>query len=282
MESERKIEVNLSALKQDILDKKITPSDFLDKMRRVSKGVSRVARRYFHEEAKPIRLYRARVFNGNFKKPEKITELSYIPDSTLCKVGRANSEGEQIFYASAGLPTTFVEMKDAIKINSIVIVSEWRSRDSIILQQVGFVESRDKKSEYEQFLHDIFTFEGSELYPYSSALSQHLIGSKIIDGIMYPSIESQNQSQNLALKKETIDEKFEFAYAYVYRVKEIKPNFQYDVDKIDFILPEGDSLKYKEGKEQWVIREDGGELKMHGNGWGWDAYSSDGKLVDPE
>jgi hypothetical protein len=35
-------------------------------------------------------------------------------------------------------------------------------------------------------------------------------------------------------------------------------------------------------KKQWAIKENGGQLTMKANGWQWEAYDINNKLVDPE
>ncbi len=265
-------------LLQKVKSKKIDPITFTEKIWELSHGRSREGVRYNGTKEKPIRIYRARLWKRE-DLPKDISELSY-PPLPKAALGRANLDGTQVFYASAGLPTTFVENKK-VSVGDVIIATEWRCHSTILLQKVGFV-SGENLDDYEQLLHDLFCHVGSNLFEYSASIAQHLMSGDVLHGITYPSIESQNDSQNFALKKEFVDSSLTFVNATAYRVDEIPKNHTYKTTEFDFATSVGSNLDWKQRKKSWVIREDGGELKMVASGWGWDAYDRLGKLVDPE
>lgn len=273
--------MDFSELKQKTIEGLIDPENFFRELSDNSNGTQREVRSFKPSKKAPIRLYRARVFNINLELPSNISELSY-PPSEICGLGRGNNVGEQVFYASAGLPTALVEMKSKIKEGSIVVVSEWRATEEMILQTIGITENVESSSEYEDLIHHIFTYEGDSFYKYSANIAKHLMQGPQLAGIIYPSIEAKNKSHNVALKKDFVDKNLYFVNAVVYRVNKVKPNLQYDVEEIDFAKADQSVLNWKGSKKSWVIRENGGEIKMIANGWTWNGFDSKGNLIDPE
>jgi RES domain len=265
--------MNFSELLAAAQENKITSEDFLATLWKLSKDHQRQARVYSPEA---ITIYRTRVFNENIR-PNRIENLSY-PPTEYCKLQRANDVGEQMFYASAGLPTTLAESR--VITGQYIIVSKWRNNKEIVLQEVGL---NAELQGIEQLYHDIFTARDEGMYKYSSKVANHLMASEFIDGLLYPSIINQNQSHNLVLKKDTVDEGLVFINASLYIVKSVSSDTKYEVEELDFATPTNDDLlDWKGRRKQWIIREAGGKLKMRSNGWDWEAYTPEGVYVEPE
>jgi len=267
-----------SELKNQVLNKTIDPEDFLKRIWDFSAETKRKGRVYRGTKEKPVQLYRARVVT---ELPTGVQELSY-PPLEKTELGRANKAGEQIFYASAGFPTNFVELKNKIKINSMVVVSEWQCYCDIYLQEVGFIPSQNNETIYENLLKIIFTQTNEEFYKYTSVISKHLMNCNQIAGIIYPSIESKNQSENVALKKEFVDKNLFCVNATVYLVKNILPDFKFEINEINFATNNETKLLWKGRGKNWVIRENGGELKMISYNSLWHAYNKESRLIHPE
>jgi hypothetical protein len=194
-------------------------------------------------------------------------------------LNRANQEGEQVFYASAGLPPTFAECK--LEEGQNVVCGEWRNTAQMTLQQVGFSETPDL-SGIEQLYHDIFTSPDLGMYKYSARVAHHLMSGPI-SGLLYPSIAAQNKSQNLAVKAAFVDASLRLINASFYHIKGIKDKHRYETEELDFAIPDSNgALQWKGRKKQWVLRKQGEEFAMVSNGWTFDAYSPDGSLVEPE
>jgi len=104
-------------------------------------------------------------------------------------INRANAEGEQVFYASAGLPPSFVECR--LEQGQDVVCGEWRNTATMVLQEVGVSETSDA-SGIEELYFEIFTSRDPGIYPYSSRVAHHLMSGNI-SGLLYPSIAAQNQ-----------------------------------------------------------------------------------------
>ena len=267
--------VNATELLQRAFAGSISPAEFEQELWCLSKGHQRRARIY---ESGVVRIYRSRTWQVS-KRPTCTADLSY-PPKDCATLGRANLAGEQIFYASAGLPPSFVECR--LSKGQYVVCSEWRNTANLVLQEVGLSLGKNTSS-LEQIYHQIFTSGDPGMYIYSAHVAHHLLSGDSISGLLYPSIAAQSGSHNVALKPSVVDTGMRFVNASLYYVKDVAGAHQYEVEEIDFALPQVDgSLDWKGRKRQWTIRKQGDQLKFVSNGWTWDAYQPDGSLVDPE
>lgn len=265
--------MTLQELQDAAFDGSISPNDFLKELGQLSTGHKRLARQYSLGD---VVLYRTRVFDQDIR-PLKVAELSY-PPVKFCKLQRASGIGEQVFYASAGMPTTLAESRVAA--SQFLIVSKWKNTRDLILQEVGL---NTGSQEIEQLYHNIFTSREEAIYPYSSKIANHLIGSDPIGGLLYPSIINQNQSHNVVLKKEFVDSGLRFVNAVFYNVNSISNDNKFEVDEVDFATSsDGISVDWKGRKKEWPLKNQGDEVKMVSNGWDWEAYTVDGHYIEPE
>jgi len=253
----------------------ISPEAFERELWSLSKGHKRQGRNYKGDE---VRIYRTRVWRAS-ERPKSIAELSYPPQHAT-PLGRANLEGAPLFYASAGLPASFVECR--LEKGEYVICSEWRNTTDMLLQEVG-LSNNENVLDIEKIYHNIFTSTDAAMYKFSARIARHLLSGDPISGLIYPSIAAQNNSHNIALKTGFVDTGLQVVNASLYYLKNATSSFQYEIEEIDFALPKLDgSLNWKGRKRQWVIRESGGQLKMVSNGWSWNAFDPAGILVAPE
>jgi hypothetical protein len=193
-------------------------------------------------------------------------------------LNRANEEGEQVFYASAGLPPSFVECR--LEAGQNVACGEWRNTAKMTLQEVGLSEDQSP-SGIEHLYHDIFTSPDPGMYKYSARVAHHLMSGPI-SGLLYPSIAAQNKSHNLAVKAAFVETGLRLVNAAFYHIRGVKDQ-QFETEELDFAIPDSKGvLEWKGRKKQWVLRKQGDELKMVSNGWTWDAFAPDGSLVEPE
>ncbi len=266
----------ISALWSEINAKKTDREAFLSELWNLSLGKVRNGRIYRGSSNSPIRLFRSRVFE-KLPLPTEASAYSYPPSNA--SLGRANSQGKPVFYCSAGGPTTFVEAK--CEVGSIVAVAEFRIYCAMVVQEIA-IQEQSVTSEYERFLTEIFSRPGDTLYPYSSKIAEHLLQGKNINALLYPSIASNNQSQNLAIKTDFCDKNVRLANITAYEITSIQDKFKYDVNEIDFATVSQEDVCWKGRKKQWVLREKGQQFKMVSSGWNWDAYDENDCLVDPE
>ena len=164
-------------------------------------------------------------------------------------------------------------------------VGEWESTAKMALQQIGITLdgiTLNNENLVEHLLHKIFTSLRDELYQYSALVSSHLLSGDCVDGLLYPSIISQNQSHNIALKKDYVDKFLHLISVKAYKIIAISQNLQYEVEQTNFAVPlKNGDLEWKNRKHQWVIAENYGELSVNWNGWDYVAKNQYGQQVDP-
>src|ERR1035438_7065145 len=68
-------------------------------------------------------------------KPENFTELIY-PPIEKAKLNRANTEGEQVFYASSSIKAVFYELN--VLPTSKLVLSTWLSTIGLLFNTIGF------------------------------------------------------------------------------------------------------------------------------------------------
>ncbi|MGC4100854.1 RES family NAD+ phosphorylase [Ferruginibacter sp.] len=259
-----------------IKEEKISPSDFLSELWKLSEGLKRKGAIIRAVQ----RIYRTRTFKHE-ERPKTILNLSYPPVDKI-KVGRANDIGEQIFYASANTPLTIREARVAE--GQFIVMSEWLIIKDIIFQMVGINENQTL-SEVEKICHDIFSSTDPNTYPYSSKIANYLLSGKEIGGIIYPSVIEKNTSHNLAIKKEFVDSNLRFSNCGLYRIDKITDDMTFHVTELDYATnADNGLLKWKGETRSWS----GGpgtatpDIKLIFNGWFWDAFDSDGSYIEPD
>lgn len=250
----------------------MTPEDFLQHLWRLSDRHKRVARKYSPGK---VFLYRTRVFS-NLETPKNVQDLSYPPIHKT-KINRANDNGEQVFYASAGMPTTLAESR--VKEGQYIIVSKWKNSKDLLLQEVGIAENPEG---IEKIYHDIFTSADESIYPYSSKVAKHLMKGIPGFGLLYPSIINKNKSHNIVLSKKFVDEGLICVNASLYEVQSIYNDSKFKLDELDFAVAIQDKLEWKGRKKKWIITPELGELIMKSTGLDWEAYTKDGQYIEPE
>lgn len=263
--------MNNSSLFTSVRNREVSAKELLEHLNNAAKGISRKG--IIYEPG--ARLYRGRIINP---APTDIEQISYPPKSKS-KLGRANLSNETVFYASAGLPTTFVECQ--IGVGNNFCVGEWECLQNLRLQILGF-ETSD--SEFEILLHEIFTSKSTDMYEYTATIANHLFRGDSIDGLLYPSIASDNKSQNLALKTSYVDSSARLVNVRYFSISNEVSPFQYQCEEIDFATPTSTGkLDWKGRPAVWKITENGGSLDMvAGQDRRWKAYdSTTGKIVDP-
>jgi hypothetical protein len=121
------------------------------------------------------------------------------------------------------------------------------------------------------------------MYKFSARVARHLLSGDPISGLLYPSVVTPSTSQNVALTTAFVDSGLRIVNAAFYHVTSVTAPLQYQVEEIDFALPEANGgLNWKGRRRQWVLRKQGDQLKLVSTGWSWDAYDMAGALVDPE
>ncbi len=265
---ERELCVEIDELVRSVRKKQISPEDFHLALNKISHGVKRELRVY----KKGVRLHRGRLLNSN---PSTISEMSY-PPKKMAKVGRANISGCPLFYASAGIPSTFTECR--VEINNHIYVGEWECIEPLAVQVIGFSHANP----IESLLHEIYTTPSDDMYEYTARISTHLLSGDLINGLLYPSVINMSKSSNFAIKVEYVDKFLRLVNVKLFKVLAITDKFIYESKESDFALPDSKGqLKWQNRLGQWKIDKSGEGLVIISNGWERKVVDLDGCIVDP-
>lgn len=264
--------VTLDELLRAVEARSMTPDEFLKVLWAASAGHRRELRRC---APGTVDVYRTRPFDAA-ERTATISALSY-PPADKCVLQRASGDREQVFYGSAGLPTTLAESR--VKAGQHIVVSRWRNIEELLLQPVGLTN----EDGLERVYRHIFTERSEAIYPYSSKVAEHLLKGDLISGLLYPSIANNNMAHNVAIKRDHVDNRLRFVNATLYSVNSITSDAAYSVTPVDFATPLPDArLDWKGRTKQWKAKKQGEALHLVSNGWDWNAFDAEGRYVDPE
>jgi hypothetical protein len=174
-------------------------------------------------------IYRGRIC----EKPTHLSDIINPKAEFVRNYGRANDIGQSVFYAGIGMITPTSELH--AQPGDTIVYSHWISTDKITLNHIGFSSEVEKILSGKRDLEKIYEFvektknigdlntkvynylanqfirivspNDNYLYKISAAISKKLSGG-IIDGIMYPSVALNTNSDNIVLSPESVDGKF--------------------------------------------------------------------------
>jgi hypothetical protein len=213
------------------------------------------------ENLEMFKFYRARAVDpGESIDETSISQFYYNPTP---KLGRANLEGQPVFYASADKNTPFHELKNQIlPQKTIVYLSVWSisgQPDTVYMRNLflGIPEGKDRSyasimasgisAKYEQtfsemsgdlrenFIYgqkkynEIFTTEGNDYYHVSSAIAYNTLISALKQGVdlpilSYPSVAKEKDSVNFAIRKDFADKYLRLDEVHKVVVKQLNDN----------------------------------------------------------
>ncbi|HEX8591634.1 MAG TPA: RES domain-containing protein [Candidatus Paceibacterota bacterium] len=256
-------------LLRQIAEKTIAPEEFLKRLQEISNGSELSLKTYSPNK---MSMYRTRsVENG--KRVSSAQELSY-PPAHACEMQRGNVEGEQVFYASSRVPGTLAESR--AEKGEHVILSKWSNIRELRVRQI--LTDPEVGSTAEIYYH-LFTDRDKSIYRYSSLTAHWLRELDPHIGLLYPSLLDDEKDDNLALGKVATDESAGLLHASLYEITEVAPAFRFKVKELDFAVCQNGKLQWKGRPREWPTP--GERLRAVFNGWGYDCYDQNGKLVEP-
>ena len=183
-----------------------------------------------------------RIVNENIRIFE-VEKLKYPPSNCVTKFGRANLKKQSVFYGAFNLNTAIKELKP--ETGDLITVSEWRLRNEnmqlivcpfFIKQPEDFTTNIRLLEIYYSFLKELNRFPEDistlvleihkfyakvfsrkiDLYNNQGYLFSALLADKIfhqykqgiVDAILYPSIQDEYRTENIAVKKDSFDQKY--------------------------------------------------------------------------
>ena len=208
-------------------------------------------------------------------------QLKYPPAECVKKYGRANLKFQSVLYGTFNFMTAIKEMRP--EIGDLITVSKWKLKnenDSLVVcpmflkQPVDGSTNYRLKNLYDWFIKELQKFPTSvsnlylELHQFYSQCFAREINSNdnqgylitalladkilnkykdgIVDAILYPSTKEDLRTENIAIKKESFDSKYQLSETIEKRLLEISQNgAKYVFERL------GESLKIDENKIKW-------------------------------
>jgi len=219
-----------------------------------------------------------KVVNKNIRIDE-VDKLKYPPAECVKSYGRANLKNQSVFYGTFDFITAVKEMKP--EKGDLITISRWTLKnkyDTLVICPMFLRQPTDRNSnihllnlynwfikelqrfppqlskpyfEVHRFYSDCFAREISDNQGYilSALLADKILnqyeGGKV-DAIIYPSTKVDLQNQNIAIKKDSFDKKYELSETSEKRLLYSSVNG----DRYEFELF-GESLKIDENKIIW-------------------------------
>lgn len=221
-----------------------------------------------------------RVIGTNTRISEE-NKIKYPPSEFVKKYGRANLKYQSVLYGTFNFMTAIKEMQP--EIGDLITVSRWKLKngnDSIVVcpmflkQPIDGSTNYSLKNLYNWFIKELQKFPTpvSNLYLelhqfYSKCFAREinsndnqgylitaLLADKIlnkykngiVDAILYPSTKEDLRTENIAIKKESFDTKYQLTETIEKRILNIANNGnRYEFERL------GESFKINENKIIW-------------------------------
>jgi len=246
------------------------------------------------EKLESLELFRVRVPRiGETFQESKISSYSYPPEASMIKSkGRANVEGQQVFYAALDGNTAFHEMSQDITPESkVVYLTKWgikHAEKPVIMRSLfldiptdedtlsslmakdleniinnaleGVPENKRQDYIYGQKKYaDLFTWKDKEYYHLTSAIAYYtfVTASKQrahFSILAYPSVVKNKKTVNFAIRKEFADSSVYLKEVYKVSVNELND------DKVNVLI--GGKGVVENGKIKWYKK--GKEITING------------------
>lgn len=189
--------------------------------------------------------------------PARIEEIWFPPAKTT-SLGRANREGQSVFYCSSDPNCTFHEVK--VKVGQIAVFAEWVNVVPMLLHDLGYTKHvlnragskrelpekhrlfyeklNETQMKTRDFLALAFTEPTAVKYSLTAAIAETHRGTSF-SGLMYPSIQKSGAADNLALDPEFVRTSLHLKNARVMRINKIRDDGTiesttiYDLERVD-------------------------------------------------
>ncbi len=213
-----------------------------------------------------IRLYRATRYHRDL--PTTKMDL-WFPPAARAKAGRANFDGQPMFYCSVHQSPALAEIEAGPY--SVVVVSEWVTQDRMILQDLGFEEQAFRRFtadrqrqphqiedvanasntalEARRFVSEAFLAEGPTNYALTAAITHVFTDGDAFAGVRYPSLAFDGRADNVALRPEYVQKKMRLEAAVYFHINSVSDG-SYGFDPIADLTGIGES-----GLLSWTYRD---------------------------
>ncbi len=172
-----------------------------------------------------------------------IDKLKYPPSKYITKYGRANLKHQSVFYGTFHPMTAIKEMKP--EVGDLITISEWKTKsenDSLVTCPIFMKQPKDGTinmrlletynsfkldlkrfpPEISKLIYEIHAFyancfareiktNNNQGYIYTALLADKIFNhyeGGIVDAILYPSTKEDLRTENIAIKKDSFDNKY--------------------------------------------------------------------------
>ncbi|MBD1567611.1 hypothetical protein [Vibrio sp. S12_S33] len=280
---------------------KISKEDLRKVLDRLMSGYKVEAPRY---EA-GLDIFRARIC----EKPGTIGECSYPPAQYVKERGRANDVNQSMFYGSnyRGVPLFELRCEPGDKI----ALSHWRTTAPLVLNHIGFTEETEERlgsnrslpaiydfvkktnnfNDLNEMVHEYLGFmfskpldgeEDQAYYKLTSTISDMMMQSEHINGLMFPTNQMFGNAENIILKPEYVEQSMDFiSVEYIEVIS--KEGATYEINSIDSATREDAGVLQWSGRPlQWTIEKPGALYKFEYQASGiWVAKDLEGNILNP-
>lgn len=242
------------------------------------------------------------------EKPHEVSQLSYRPKEKANEFHRAGRPNQPLFYCSSAREAVFYESR--VRAGDKLVVSEWETTASLLVNNVGFdpdtlkklgsnrecsnLNNKEFPKEFEkhntlvrQFFSNEFTrkvaYGQEHLYKISVAIAEQHFQSDMFDALLYPAIAMKGKADNLAIKPQSLSEKLVLKKVEYIQVTD-DSNGSYKIIMLDFAnsFTEDGRIEWKGRLPHWVLRNKGDQLTVAVENGKWVARNTDGEVVEPE
>jgi len=242
-------------------------------------------------------------------KPDTVGKCSYPPTRYVKARGRANDANQSVFYGSnfRGVPLFELRCKPGDKI----ALSHWRTTQPLVLNHIGFTEETEEKLGSKRSLPEIYDFvkktnnfddlnemvheylgfmfskplDGEDeqaYYNLTSTISDMMMQSEHINGLMFPTNQMFGNAENIILKPEYVDKFMEFVSVEYIEITSSE-GATYEINSLDSATREESGILQWSGRPlQWTLDQAGALYKFEYQASGiWVAKDLEGNILNP-
>ena len=222
------------------------------------------------------------------EKPTHCTSISYPPKDKVRNYHRAGRPGQPLFYCSTDRNAVCYELD--VEIGDWIVISEWETRDQLLVNNVGYCSDALRKlgtkrtlprwgreaissntEIHDEIIGNFFSEEftkivpsGQEqLYKISIAIAEQHFEHSLFDGLLYPAVAFKGNADNLCIKPISVDEKMVLRRVEFVYITD-SSNEGYKVQILDFAnsFTVDGKIVWKGRLPHWILRKKGGWREM--------------------
>jgi len=250
---------------------------------------------------KGTNIYRGRILDN---RPGRVSELSYPPQE-FAGLNRANRQNDPIFYGSSGAGATVFELEPEIGEN--IAILKWRVDEDLLLNTIGYspkvleqldssrneteipghsLSESDGNTVLREYFARLFTQRVSDEekhhHKLTAALAENWLSGDSIDGIMYPTVKTWGNYDNLAIQRESVDQKLEPISAEFIEIQQ-RQKREIEKETLDTSKRVTDgNIEWNGHGHQWVIETDGASAEFEFQNGRWKLSDSEMAEATPQ